>query len=80
MSARLEALESRLVNLPDWKLAYRIDEAAVAIGLSRSALFERIGDGRISARKDGKITLIERVELDRYLKSLPRTKNASVAA
>jgi hypothetical protein len=74
MNARANSLDHRLANLSDWKLAYRIDEACAAIGYGRNALFERIKEGRIVARKDGKFTLIERDELLRFIKSLPTTK------
>lgn len=70
----IETLETRLANLPDWKLCYRIDEACAATGFGRTALFERIRAGKIVARRDGKFTLIERDELVRYIKSLPTSK------
>lgn len=72
--AGADTLEHRLAGLPDWKLTYRIDEACAATGYGRSALFERIRDGKITARRDGKFTLIEREELVRYIKSLPTSK------
>ncbi len=72
--ADADTLGHRLANLPDWKLAYRIDEACAATGFGRSALFERIREGKITARRDGKFTLIERDELIRYIRSLPTSK------
>jgi hypothetical protein len=59
-------------RLPDAKLAYRIDEASIATGISRAVLFRRIAEGSLEIRKDGKITLILRPELERYLADLPR--------
>jgi len=80
MNARADSLDHRLAGLPDWKLSYRIDEAVAATGIGRTALFERIREGKIEARRDGKFTLIERDELVRYLKSLPTTRKIKHAA
>jgi excisionase family DNA binding protein len=65
-------------RLPDAKLAYRIEEAAIATGISRAVLFRRIAEGRLTTRKDGKITLILRGELDRYLSQLPAGSSSAV--
>lgn len=70
-------LDERLASLPGWKICYRIDEACAATGMGRSALFARIRDGRIKARRDGKFTLIERDELLRYIRSLPTNRVTS---
>jgi hypothetical protein len=63
--------QNRIERLPDAKLAYRIEEASIATGISRAGLFRRIAEGRLATKKDGKITLILRDELDRYLSELP---------
>jgi excisionase family DNA binding protein len=60
-------------HFPDWKLAYRIDEAAAATGYGESTLWRKIAEGKLVARKDGGVTLIEREELLRYIRSLPST-------
>lgn len=48
------------------------------IGASIRKLDGLIGDGKIAARKSGKILLIEVVELQRYLASLPAAELAPV--
>ena len=59
-------------DLPtDGALAYRINEAAKATGLSRRTLYNRAREGKLTMRKDGNITIITRAELERYLNSIP---------
>ena len=53
--------------LPIEKLAYRVVEAAYALAISRSRLYELIGCGDIKILKDGGRTLIRRSELEAYL-------------
>ena len=53
--------------LPIEKLAYRVVEAAYALAISRSRLYELIGSGDIKILKDGGRTLIKRSELEAYL-------------
>ena len=72
MNARAHAAARHLeASLPDWKRAYRIDEAAAATGLGKSTLWKRIAEGRLATRKDGNCTLILRDELERFLHALP---------
>lgn len=52
-------------------LSYSIDTAAAVTGLSRTRLFEAIRDAKLTARKDGRSTIVERSELARYLATLP---------
>ena len=54
------------------RIAYTPSEAAAEIGRSRTRMFRAIKDGELSARKDGRATLIEADELARWLRSLPR--------
>ena len=55
---------------PIEKLAYRVVEAAYALAISRSRLYELIGAGDIKILKDGGRTLIRRSELEAYLARL----------
>lgn len=48
-------------------LAYRIEDAAAAIGIGRSTLFEYIKDGRIPSRKIGNSTVIRHCDLEAFL-------------
>lgn len=52
-------------------LAYRIEDAAAAIGIGRSTLFEYIKDGRIPSRKIGNSTVIRHRDLEAFLDAAP---------
>lgn len=52
-------------------LAYRIEDAAAAIGISRSTLFEYIKHGRIPSRKIGGRTVIRHRDLEAFLDAAP---------
>jgi hypothetical protein len=60
------------------RIAVKPDEAAEATGFSRTRIFSAIRDGELTARKDGKATVIEIFELQRWLRSLP-TRGRSAA-
>ena len=47
------------------------DQAAESTGFSRTRIFQAIRDEELTARKDGKATVIETEELLRWLRSLP---------
>jgi excisionase family DNA binding protein len=49
------------------RLAYGIDDAADALDLSRSRIYELIADGEIAACKVGKRTIIPAAELTAFL-------------
>jgi len=53
------------------KLAYPIEEAADAVGVSRTRLFEAIRNQELTARKAGRATIVEVVALLAWLRSLP---------
>jgi excisionase family DNA binding protein len=72
--AAMAASQMEQAQLPDWKLAYRMDEAAAATGYGESTLWRKISEGKLVARKDGGVTLIEREELLRYVRSLPTVR------
>lgn len=59
------------------KLAYRVAEAAHALAISRSRLYELIGAGEIKILKDGARTLIRRAELEAYLLRLEQAPQAA---
>lgn len=72
MTPRTMAAAKKLdQTMPDWKIAYRIPEAAAATGLGVSTLWKKIAAGKLTARRDGGVTLIERDELQRYVRELP---------
>ena len=51
------------------KLAYSIAEAASAISIGRSKLYELIAEGRVETRKIGKRTVIPALSLHRLLEA-----------
>jgi excisionase family DNA binding protein len=53
------------------KLAFRIDEAVAATGISRAALYQDIAEGKLRARKRGASTLILAADLQSYLENFP---------
>lgn len=52
------------------RLAYSVDEAAQALGISRARLYELIADGTIPSVKLGRRRLIRRETLVRLLEDL----------
>ncbi|WAT17109.1 helix-turn-helix domain-containing protein [Aurantiacibacter sp. MUD11] len=52
-------------------IAVTIPQAVQASGLSRSALYEAMKRGDLTARKAGRRTLIAFADLEAYLASLP---------
>lgn len=52
-------------------LAYRIEDAAAAIGISRSTLFEYIKHERIPLRKIGSSTVTLHRDLEAFLDAAP---------
>jgi excisionase family DNA binding protein len=60
-------------------IAYPPALAAQASGRSRTRIYRAIGLGELTARKDGKATLIERTELERWIKAMPVMTGAAAA-
>jgi excisionase family DNA binding protein len=52
-------------------LAYRVEQAALVVGLSKSKVWDLIAEGRIRARKEGAATLVLHDDLVSYLQALP---------
>ncbi|SHN66581.1 helix-turn-helix domain-containing protein [Bradyrhizobium erythrophlei] len=61
-------------------IAYTPEQAAMATGRSRSRIFKAIKNEELTARKDGKATLLEVDELRRWVRSLPAIGRDPVAA
>lgn len=57
--------------MDDAKCAMSVEKAAKAAGVGRTILFEEIRNGRLSARKVGRRTIITADALEAWLKSLP---------
>jgi excisionase family DNA binding protein len=62
------------------QISYTPEQAALITGRSRSRIFKAIKDKELTARKDGKATLLERDELRRWVRSLPAIGRQPVAA
>jgi excisionase family DNA binding protein len=74
-------LNSRAAATDIPRLSFTPDEAALSTGFSRTRIFQAIRGGELTARKDGKATVIEKDELLRWLRSLPtRGRKSEVAA
>ena len=54
-------------KLPPDKLAYRVSEAAAAIGIGRSSLYELISEGKLKPVTIAGRRLVPRAELERLL-------------
>ncbi len=54
------------------KLLYRPKEAAVALGISKTVLYELIRTNRIRSIKDGKFRFITADALSEYVRTLER--------
>jgi excisionase family DNA binding protein len=61
-------------------LAYPPAEAAKATGRSKSRIYRAIRAKELMARKDGKATLIERSELERWILAMPTIGRDAAAA
>lgn len=60
-------------------LAYDTTRAAKALGIGRSTLFVEIAEGRLTARKAGRRTVILREDCLAWLASLPLQQGARAA-
>ncbi len=54
-----------------------VDDATQYCGLGRTKLYELIREGRFTARKAGKRTLLLTDEIDAYVRTLPTSKEAA---
>ncbi|MFM5954212.1 MAG: DNA-binding protein [Novosphingobium sp.] len=59
------------MQTPIEPLADTVVVAAIRLNICRAQLYKEIAAGRITARKAGRRTLIERTEQERWLTSLP---------
>jgi hypothetical protein len=58
-------------SLEPEKLAYQIDDLAVAIGIGRSKLYAEIRAGKLKAKKVGSRTIVTSPAARDYLDALP---------
>lgn len=60
-----------LKELVSGAISYTPEQAAAVTGRSRSRIFKAIKDKELTARKDGKATLLEADELRRWVSTMP---------
>ncbi|WP_246102749.1 helix-turn-helix domain-containing protein [Methylobacterium terricola] len=56
------------------RIAYRINEAAAAIGVCRATVYKLIAAGELRAGKRGSTTLIRRVDLEAFIDAMPASR------
>ncbi len=56
------------------RIAYRVNEAAAAIGISKTKLWELIAQDALPARKLDGVRLIRRVDLEAFIDTLPASR------
>ena len=61
-------------------ISVRIESVPMATGLSRTRFFEAVANQELTARKDGKATIVEVTELRRFIRSLPTRRKPPGAA
>ena len=69
-----------VVSSPGGCIAYTPEEAAAVTGRSRSRIFKAIKEKELTARKDGKATILEHHELCRWIRTLPTIGRDATAA
>ena len=74
-----EAHAQLMAGIYNGQIAYTPEQAALAVGRSRSRIFKAIKDGELTARKDGKATILEDGELRRWVRTLPTIGRETVA-
>lgn len=67
----------KIIDLPPGsKLAYTVDEAGPAMGVSRTTVFDMIRNGEVIAKKLRGRTIITRDELQRVIDEAPPARAA----
>ncbi len=64
---------------PPPRISYAIEEVPTVTGIPRTKIYEAVRDGRLTARKNGRSTIIEHAELMRYVQALPIRAARAVA-
>ena len=58
-------------------ISITVDDATAYCGIGKTKLYELVKEGRFTARKIGRRTLLLTAELDAYIESLPTLKSAA---
>ncbi|QCQ97753.1 helix-turn-helix domain-containing protein [Brevundimonas sp. SGAir0440] len=76
-AANSNVKKGKASNLPPGaKLAYTVDEAGPAMGVSRTTVFDMIRNGEVMAKKLRGRTIITRDELQRVIDEAPPARAA----
>ncbi|MCA6108563.1 excisionase family DNA-binding protein [Bradyrhizobium cenepequi] len=67
------------MDTQDSKLGFSPEEAATASGAGRTKIFQAIKDGKLSARKFGRRTIILADDLKAFLAALPEREVSRAA-
>lgn len=59
------------------KFSFTIEQAVKATGIGRTAIFAAIKSGRLTARKNGRRTLIASNDLQQFVALLPKADKSS---
>lgn len=62
------------------RIGLTVEEAAAAAGIGRTMMFKEMKEGRLTARKVGRRTVIPLSELERWLSSQPKAEGVGRAA
>ena len=66
-----EAGATERVLRPVTGIAYRIEEAAQLVGLSRATMFRLVKRGAVRVKREGKSVMVMHRDLEAYIESLP---------
>lgn len=80
LSERNEGARHPLIRAQPTPLAYRINDAAAAIGIGRTKIYELIADGKLRAVKRDGVTFVRAADLDAYLAGAEEVTNAAQAS
>ena len=72
MGDNMDSIQPELIRTGLLRFALTPHDAAESTGFSKTRIFQAIRNGELTARKDGKATVIETDELLRWLGGLPR--------
>ena len=59
-------------------LRYSIAQATILLGLSRSTLYTRVAEGKLTIHKDGRRTFVSAIQLHRYLRQQSKSDSSRV--
>jgi hypothetical protein len=67
----MDSIQANITGRSVPRIALNPDEAATSAGVSRTRIFQAIRNRELTCRKSGKATVIEVVELCRWIQTLP---------